>query len=219
MADIIQIRRGTSAQWTATNPVLADGELGFETDTKKGKLGNGVDTWSVLTYSFTGVATVFIDQLNSASAKATPVDTDKFAISDSASGNTLKSVLWSAIKATLKTYFDGFYALIGLPQNSRSANYTLVLGDNGKHIFHPSADTTARTWTIPANASVAFPIGSAVTFVNQNSGGDITIAITTDTLRLAGDGSTGSKTLTANGVATAVKVTATEWIISGTNLS
>lgn len=106
-----------------------------------------------------------------------------------------------------------------IPQNSQSAAYTLVLGDSGKHILHPSADTTARTFTIPANSSVAYPIGTAITFVNQNGAGTITISITTDTMRLAGAGTTGSRTLAANGVATAIKVTATEWIISGTNLS
>lgn len=106
-----------------------------------------------------------------------------------------------------------------IPQNSQSAAYTLVLTDAGKHIFHPSADTTARIWTIPANSSVAFPIGTVVTFVNQDSAGVITIAITTDTMRLAGAGTTGSRTLAANGLATAIKVTSTEWLISGTGLS
>lgn len=106
-----------------------------------------------------------------------------------------------------------------IPSNSKSEDYTLVLSDAGKHILHPSADTTARTWTIPANSSVAFPIGTAVTFVNQDSAGVVTIAITTDTMRLAGAGTTGSRTLAANGVATALKITATEWIISGTGLS
>lgn len=106
-----------------------------------------------------------------------------------------------------------------IPQNSQSAPYTLVLTDAGKHILHPSADTSARTFTIPANSSVAFPIGTAVTFVNQASAGVMTIAITTDTMRLAGAGTTGSRTLAANGVATAIKLTATEWIISGTGLT
>lgn len=106
-----------------------------------------------------------------------------------------------------------------IPQNSKSAAYTLVAADAGKHIFHPSADTTARIWTIPANSSVAFPIGTAVTFINQVTAGVITIAITSDTMRLAGLGTTGSRTLAANGVATAVKVTSTEWIISGTGLT
>ena len=107
----------------------------------------------------------------------------------------------------------------GLPQVAQSAAYTLVLTDAGKHILHPSADTTARTFTIPANASVAFPVGTAVTFVNQNGAGVITIAITTDTMRLAGAGTTGSRSLAANGVATAIKVTATEWLISGVGLT
>jgi hypothetical protein len=107
-----------------------------------------------------------------------------------------------------------------LPQNSQSAAYTLVLADSGKHILHPSADTTARTFTIPANSSVPFPVGTAVTFINENgTGGVVTIAITTDTMRLAGAGTTGSRTLARNGIATAVKITATSWIISGTGLT
>lgn len=108
---------------------------------------------------------------------------------------------------------------LSIPQNSQSTAYTLVLGDAGKHILHPSADTTARTFTIPANSSVAYPIGTAITFVNQNGAGTVTISITTDTMRLAGAGTTGSRTLAANGVATAIKLTSTEWIISGTGLT
>ena len=106
-----------------------------------------------------------------------------------------------------------------IPQNSQSAAYTLVLADAGKNIYHPSADTTARTWTIPANSSVAFPVGTAVTFINDTSAGVITIAITTDTLVLAKDGTTGSRTLAANGMATCVKMTSTRWIISGAGLT
>jgi hypothetical protein len=108
---------------------------------------------------------------------------------------------------------------LNIPQNSQSGAYTLVLTDAGKQIFHPSADTTARTFTIPANSSVAFPVGTAITFINQNAAGVVTISITTDTMRLAGAGTTGSRTLAANGIATCVKVTSTEWIISGTGLT
>lgn len=107
----------------------------------------------------------------------------------------------------------------GVPQNSKSADYTLVIADAGQHILHPSADTSARTFTIPANGSVAFPIGTTVSFVNQNGAGVITIAITTDTMRLAGAGTTGSRTLAANGIATCIKLTSTEWLISGTGLT
>ena len=105
------------------------------------------------------------------------------------------------------------------PVNSQSAAYTLVLADSGKTILHPSADTTARTFTIPANSSVAYPVGTVLTFVNQNGAGVVTIAITTDTMRLAGAGTTGSRTLAANGVATCVKLASTEWIITGSGLT
>lgn len=108
---------------------------------------------------------------------------------------------------------------LNVPQNSQSAAYTTVLADSGKHVLHPSADTTARTFTIDSNANVAYPIGTAITFVNQASAGVMTIAITTDTMRLAGAGTTGSRTLAANGIATALKLTSTEWIISGTGLT
>lgn len=104
-------------------------------------------------------------------------------------------------------------------QNSQSADYTMVASDSGKQIFHPSADTTARTFTIPANSSVPYDIGTTLTIINQASAGNVSIAITTDTMRLAGNGATGTRTLTANGVATAIKVTSTEWIISGVNLT
>jgi hypothetical protein len=106
-----------------------------------------------------------------------------------------------------------------IPQNSQSTAYTLVLSDKGKHILHPTADTTARTFTIPANSSVPYAVGTALTFINQNAAGIVTIAITTDTMRLAGAGTTGSRTLAANGVATAIKITPTEWLMSGTGLS
>lgn len=106
-----------------------------------------------------------------------------------------------------------------LDQNSKSAAYTTILTDAGKHIYHPSADTTARVWTIDSNANVAYPIGTTITFVNDTSAGVITIAITSDTLVLAGAGTTGSRTLAANGMATALKVTSTRWIINGTGLT
>lgn len=54
MANRIQLRRGTAAQWTAANPVLAQGEPGIETDTGKQKFGNGTAAWSALAYASAG---------------------------------------------------------------------------------------------------------------------------------------------------------------------
>jgi hypothetical protein len=105
-----------------------------------------------------------------------------------------------------------------IPQNSKSAAYTTVLSDSGKHIFHPSTDANARTFTIDSNANVAYPIGTAITFINMTSQ-VVTIAITSDTMYLAGTGTTGSRSLAQYGVATAIKIDSTHWIISGSGLS
>ena len=54
MAQRIQLRRGTAAEWAAANPVLAVGEPGVETDTGKQKFGNGTSTWTALPYASKG---------------------------------------------------------------------------------------------------------------------------------------------------------------------
>ena len=56
---------------------------------------------------------------------------------------------------------------VAYPQNAQNGNYTLVLGDAGKHIY--STNTGAQTITIPTNASVAFPIGTLITIVNEGT--------------------------------------------------
>jgi hypothetical protein len=102
-------------------------------------------------------------------------------------------------------------------QNLSGISVTLKLQDAGRHIYH-QAGSAAATYTIPDNATVAFPIGSAVQFVNDSTNA-VTIAITTDTLAWSPSGATGSRTLAQFGVATALKVTATRWIISGFGLT
>jgi len=113
---------------------------------------------------------------------------------------------------------SGEIGYINIPQNSQSAAYTTVLADRGKHIFHPSTDANARTFTIDSNANVPYAVGTAITFVNMTSQ-VVTIAITSDTMYLAGPGTTGSRSLAQYGVATAIKIDSTHWLISGTGLT
>jgi hypothetical protein len=105
---------------------------------------------------------------------------------------------------------------MGIPQSAAATtgSYTIVAADAGEHIY----STGTRTITIPANASVAFPVGTAISFVAA-TGATVTIAITSDTLLLAGAGTTGSRTLAPFGIATAIKITSTSWIISGNGIS
>jgi hypothetical protein len=100
-----------------------------------------------------------------------------------------------------------------LPQNAQTSAYTLVLSDIGKQI-----SITTGGVVIPANASVAFPIGAAVVIYN-NSGTSQDISITSDTLRLAGTTLTGTAALAEYGLATCVKVGTTTWVISGAGVS
>jgi hypothetical protein len=101
------------------------------------------------------------------------------------------------------------------PQVSKTDNYTLVLADRGKSIL---MNGTSKTLTIPANGTVAFPVGTVVIIVNVNSSA-LSIAITTDTLTLANSTTTGTRTLAQNGLATCVKIASTSWLISGAGLT
>jgi hypothetical protein len=104
-----------------------------------------------------------------------------------------------------------------IPQNAQTTAYTLALTDSGKHIYMAAAQA-ATTITIPANSSIAFPIGTAITFLNMSTNA-MTIAITTDTMYLSAAGTTGSRTLAQYGSATAIKMTSTTWLISGSGLT
>ena len=105
---------------------------------------------------------------------------------------------------------------LNVPQNVQTGSYTLVLSDAGKHIYRGSG--SAATWTIPANSSVAYAIGTALTFINL-SATSVSIAITTDTMYLSSAGTTGTRTLAQYGSATAIKIASTTWIISGSGLT
>lgn len=108
------------------------------------------------------------------------------------------------------------YAFPGVGQNSQAVDYNIVAADAGKHIYFSGA--TPRIYTIPANASVPFPIGTTITIINDASA-NLTLAITTDTLFWAGVALSGSRTIAPAGLVTIVKVTSTVWYMSGVGIS
>jgi hypothetical protein len=79
----IQVRRSTAATWTSTNPTLAAGELGFETDTGKFKIGTGSSVWTALSYAGGGSQATF----NTFQYTATAAQTTFSGVD--ANGNTL----------------------------------------------------------------------------------------------------------------------------------
>jgi hypothetical protein len=101
------------------------------------------------------------------------------------------------------------------PQNSKTTNYTLILSDAGKSVL---MNGTSLTLTIPANISVAFPIGTVILVVNTNTT-SLTVIIATDTLTLANSTTTGSRTVARNGMAVLHKIGTTSWLIGGPGVS
>jgi hypothetical protein len=143
-------------------------------------------------------------------SSATPLGVTERMRIDSSGNTTINAI---AAGTTTTAAAGGGY--MGMPQNSTTTGaYTIVAGDAGKHLY----STATRTVTIPANGSVAFPVGTVLSFIS-GAGATTTIAITTDTMYLAGSGTTGSRTLAAHGMATAVKVASTTWYISGNGLT
>jgi len=182
------------------------------------------------TFTNKTLTTPIISSISNTGVLTLPTSTDTLvgrATTDTLTNKTLTSptlttpVLGTPSSGTLSSCtVDGTDAVgfRNIPINSQSAAYTTVLADSGKVIFHPSGDANTRTFTIPDNGSVAYPLGTAITFINMTSQ-VVTIAITTDTMYLSDAGTTGSRSLAQYGSATAIKMTSTTWLISGSGLT
>jgi hypothetical protein len=164
MANTIQLRRSATANAVPTTAQLALGELAINTTDGKLYLKKNVSGVETIVDVTGGGASISVSD----TAPASP-------------GNG--SLWWNSNIGVLKIYYnDGTSSqwvdashtssapsggTVSYPQNIQSGNYTLVLDDAGKHIY--SANTGAQTITIPTNASVAFPIGTAITIVNEGT--------------------------------------------------
>jgi hypothetical protein len=151
-------------------------------------------------------------------------NTNTIAIGNNGAASSTTSITVGSTAGTSTLTFQGALAdatatstaksvgYIGTPINTQAGTYTLVIGDAGKTIY------AGGNLTIPANGTVAFPIG---TIINVIASAGITIAITTDTLQWGGQASssTGTRTVATYGMATLVKVAATTWYISGAGVT
>ena len=100
---------------------------------------------------------------------------------------------------------------------TQDGDYTLVMADANQTI-HKAAGASGETITIPANSITPFPLGTMMAIQNDG-GGTLTIAITTDTLTWAEDNTTGSRTIADGGYLVIQKVTYTGWKCAGVNVS
>lgn len=140
---------------------------------------------------------------------------------DTLTNKTITNVNGGSTIADTGTIAANSFGFRGLPQAGgavKTASYTVALTDAGKDV---QMNATGLTVTIPANASVAFPIGTTIVISNLFAG-NLTLAITTDSLYIAGTttgGAATSRTIAQRGQVTIVKKTSTEWWAAGPGLS
>ena len=198
MADMIQIRRDIAANWTAANPILAQGELGAETDTSKIKIGNGSSTWSALSY--------LIDAGDYLTASSTATLTNKTI--DYAS-NTLTGVVGTTATQTLtnKTiaYADNTLTdVAGTTATQTLTNKTITNivfdGSLTEEVF--ALGTTGSLALDPANGSIqTCALTGAPTFTDSLAAGQSLVVMLT------------------NGATYTVTVPTTTWVTSGGNVA
>lgn len=153
MAVQIQLRRGTAAQWTSANPTLAAGEVGFETDTNKEKIGDGTTAWNSLAY-FGGSATPA-----GSSTQVQYNSSGSFAGSANLTfdGSTLTT---TGVNKTIAAATQDAVQLQGRAGGTGSFAATIT----------PTTLTASRTLTIPDANGTILQSGTAVTVAQGGTG-------------------------------------------------
>ena len=159
MADKIQLRRDTAANWTSANTILAQGEVGFELDTYKFKIGDGTTAWTSLAYfeythpnhsgevTSTGDgATVVASVAVTNKTLVTAAVGDHVLVADTSDAGNLKKVTVQTI-VDLATDTTDHTALSNIGVNAHSVIDT-HLGDATKHrIINDAGTTTTELWS------------------------------------------------------------------------
>jgi len=203
----IQVRRGTAAQWTSANPTLASGEWGFESDTGKAKIGNGSTVWTGLSY-FGGTGTVSSITAGTGLSGGTITSTGTIAIDTSVTAD-----LTTAQTLTNKTLTA---PIINLALNAQTGTtYTFALTDNGKLVT--ASNASAQTYSIPTNATTAFPVGTQINIIGIGAGAVTIQATSSGTTTVASTGATATapKLRVQYSVATCIKASTDLWYVTG----
>jgi hypothetical protein len=202
-------RRGTSAQWSGTNPILETGELGFESDTNNLKIGDGQRTWANLPYVAQGVVGPEGPQ---GPAGATGPQGDQG--SQGPAGEDGKSAYESAVDGgfvgTEAEWLESLAVSPTVDILQKTAGYTISSEDLGKLAEISSA--SAVTVFVPTD-SVAFPIGGYTNIIKTGSGDVSVAALDPNTTSL--QTSFGLELRAQWSSATIIKRAANSWVVVG----
>lgn len=218
---------GTSGQFLSTD---GSGNLSFATGlTSGGALGTpssgtltnctGLPVSTGISGLAANVATFLATPSSSNLASAVTDETGSGSLVFATSPTLVTPVLGTPTSGTLSNCTVDGTNSVGFrtaPQTSGGASaYTLVLTDSGKHVIFTGGSTA--TLTVPTNASVAFPVGTTILVVNDNSG-NLTISGAGVTFQLA-NGATGNRTVATKGLATCLKTATDTWYVSGAGVT
>ena len=196
MAVQIQLRRGTAAQWTSANPTLASGEVGFETDTNKEKIGDGTTAWNSLAYFGGGSPGGNPGQIQYNNAGSFGGDAN---LTFSGSTTTAANLIVSNLTGSLAVFSSSTKQLVSNPITGTGS----VVMNSSPTITSPSLITPAlgsptsgnmaATTNIPvANATGTLVVGNGGTGLTTIPSGNVVIGNGTSALYGLAPGTAGN---------------------------
>ena len=185
------------------------GSLAFHTRTDADAAG---DVWLLVERTGTTVDKIVLAAGTEIQLDATNLDVNAALTATSYGGITEANLLDKSAAEVI----TGAWSIPTLV-NTQNGNYTLVLGDAGKTI-HKVSGGAGELISIPANASVAFPIGTMFCIQNDG-GGTLSVNIVTDTMTSTIDNTTGGRVIGDGGVFIAQKMTSTTWKVGGAQVT
>ena len=221
MAIQIQLRRGTESQWTSANPILAQGEVAYSTDTNKIKIGNGSSTWTQLSYISSNS-----DQLTEGSTNLFfTTERAQDAVGGMVTGNTESGISVTYDDETGKLNFDvsdpvltftGDATGSGTITNLGNTSIELTVTDNShNHTASNISDFTEATQDVVGDM-VSSNTESGVSVSYDDETGKLNFNVNDPTITLSGD-VTGSATMTDLGNVTITTTIASDSVALGTD--
>jgi len=159
MAQIIQMRRDTAANWTSVNPTLRDGEFGVEKDTGEIKMGDGVTPWNTLGYVNNGYS---MDEANKVANLPDDTNASLAAKANLDGSNLADGAVLSAKRTTIGNMAQVFFAFGG-SCNIDTINKNVTFNANFR-IAHAK-----KIWAFTTNKVVNLVVDSALQYVLFNT--------------------------------------------------